>query len=403
MAKIFFSYARVNYDAYLKTFADDLKRLLRSRIGGSAEDLFFLDRDSLESGSEWPQEIREALRTCRIFLSIESPDYFLSEYCGKEWKAFRQRLGKPAPPLHIRIEWIPVPKWQLEALPKAVQDIQHTRAVLDRDFEHLVRADPGPPFQLALSKLVDLIMHAWGKAPLPPADEIPELSQIESAFRSPAQTGVPQTATAKGIKHVRFGIIAGAQEEIRDFREHADGYGSDPLDWKPFHPGDPRPIAPFAQGVVAKLNLTSHFLGLEGDLQKELAEAEMARNLVIFLVDPWALEMQQHEGLLRSYNDMHFLSSLLIPWPSDPQTQSFRARLVELMRLILAKTALREPESYREEIDSLERLETELVKAITTATAHIVVDQAKITRSVESPRKMAMPLLTGPAGATDAL
>lgn len=401
MATFFFSYARVNRDVYLDTFENDLKRLLRSRIGGSAEDLFFVDRESLEPGSEWPQKLREALRTCRVFLSIESPDYFLSEYCGKEWSAFRQRLGKLAPHLHIRIEWLPLPKQQFEALPKAVQAIQDTRAKVGKDFEHLTRAESEETYNKALSTLVDLIVDAWQKYLLPPADEIPELSQIESAFLSPGQVVVPQIK-APGVKHVRFGVVASGEEDVRGVREHTGSYGSDPLDWMPFHPDDSSPIGLFVQDVAVSQKLTSHFLGLDGDLQEELAEAEKARNLVIFLVDPWALEMQQYEELFRSYDRMHFLTcSLLIPWPNDPQTRSSREKLMDLVRAILAKTAIREPGSYREEIDSLDRLKSELVKAIINVTARIV-DLADVTRRVETRRKMALPLLTGPTGAQDA-
>jgi FxsC-like protein len=210
----------------------------------------------------------------------------------------------------------------------------------------------------------------------------------------------PQAKTT-GVKHVLFGVVAGTQEEIQGLREPIDSYGSLPKDWMPFHPEDSRPIGAFAQFVAGGQKLTSDLLGLEGDLQKELAEAETARNLVIFLVDPWALQMQQHEVLLRSYEGMHFLSSLLIPWPNDPQTRSSRETLADLVRATLAKTALREPGSYREEIDSIDRLESELIKAITNATAHIV-GQAEVTRRVESRRKIAMPHLPVPGGVQDA-
>lgn len=399
MAIFFFSYARANIDAYLETFEKDLKRLLRGRIGGSAEGLFFIDRETVEPGSEWPQQIAENLRTCQIFFSIESPDYFQSVYCGKEWSAFHQRLGKPALPLHIRIGWLPIPKRQLEALPQAVQDIQDTRTALGDNFEQLVRALPGEPYQTALTKLVDLVVSTWEGHSLPPTDDILELSEIESAFLSPGQAEVRQKKTA-GVRHVRFGVVAGAQEEVLSFREPSDSYGGVPVDWMPFHPENSWPIGPFAQGVAASQKLTSHFLGLDGSLKEELADAEKARNLVIFLVDPWALGMKQHEALFRSYEDMHFLScSLLIPWPTDPQTRSSRDKLVDLVRATLAKTALREPGSYREEIDSIDRLESELIKAITNATARIL-DLVEVTRRVEtvSGRKIAMPLLTGPAG-----
>lgn len=399
MATFFFSYARANLDVYLEAFEKDLRRLLRGRIGGSAEDLMFVDRETLEPGSEWPQQLAKDLRTCQVFLSIESPDYFQSVYCGKEWSAFHRRLGKPVLPLHIRIGWLPIPKRQRENLPQAVQDIQDTRAAVGDNFEQLVRAQPGGPYQAALNKLVELIVSVWEKHTLPAADQILDLSEIESAFSSLGQVEAPRKKTA-GVRHVRFGVVAAAQEEVRGFREPSDGYGSLPVDWMPFHPEDSWPIGPFAQGVAASQKLTSHFLSLDGDLQKELADAEKARNLVILLVDPWALGMKQHEALFRSYEDMHFLScSLLIPWPNDPQTRNSRDKLVDLVRTALAKTALREPGSYREEIDRIERLESELIKAITNATAHIV-DLMEVTRRVESGsgRKIALPLLTGPAG-----
>ena len=411
-ATFFFSYARYNQGAYLDKFVGELTSLLRNRAGRYEDDFVFFDR-GIEPGADWSAQIREALRTCQIFFSLESPAYFQREYCGKEWSAFRKRLEahshatqRAVPSLLIRIQWMPLLESQLKSIPQAVQKIQDTRGDLGdlyakKGFEHLLRLNLEREYQEALTRLVERVIDALEKHHLPPASEIPDLSEIESAFQCPEKPAAAGMASA-GVRHVLIGVIAGAWEEVRSFRQTHDSYGSEPEDWRPFHPTVTQRIGPIVQGVASDLDLTSIILQMDGTLPKKLHEAEGTRNLVVFLLDPWALRLDERRKHALAYDAKHCLNcSLLIPWPSDTQTRDHRAKLSDLVRAALARTSQREPGPYREEIDSLDRLKSELIKAITRATA-LVVEQGEVKRRAESNWAITMPLLSGPVGASDA-
>jgi FxsC-like protein len=407
----FFSYARHNQSPYLEVFTRDLATLLRGRTGRPDVDLVFIDRE-IEPGTDWTRQIREALRTCQVFFSLESPAYFQSEYCGKEWSVFRGRIDnharalENAPSLHFRLPWMPLSDGQLKSIPSPIQKLQDARSVLGdpytKDgFEYLIRRHLEPEYQEALTRLVDRVIEAMEKYPLPSAADIPDLGSVASAFALPQHLETGQNEVA-GVGHIRLGVIAAAAQELPGLRKNMSAYGSGAIDWKPFFPAVGQRIGAIAQRIAASQDLTSDFLKVDDTLAVSLTQAEQARNIVVFLVDPWALEISGYHKYIRSYDEKHCLNcSLLIPWPSDDETQDRKTKLFDRMRAALARTAQREPGSYREEIDSLDRLESELIKAITNATARMI-ELVEVTRRIESNWAITMPLLSGPAGGNDA-
>lgn len=83
----------------------------------------FKDGDSLEPGDKIDATATEAAASCRILLAFFSPNYFQSDSCREEWRAFKTRLtqeeqsradrgtgaGRPYPPKRlIPIEVIPL-------------------------------------------------------------------------------------------------------------------------------------------------------------------------------------------------------------------------------------------------------------------------------------------------------
>jgi hypothetical protein len=99
--EFFFSYTRGNNDDYLKQFFKDLSEDVRVRrglpektmVGGVLKDTVvgFFDQRDIELGATWEKTISDALQDSKVMVSIYSPGYFQSEYCGKEWEIFLQR------------------------------------------------------------------------------------------------------------------------------------------------------------------------------------------------------------------------------------------------------------------------------------------------------------------------
>src|SRR5687768_16360897 len=107
----FFSYTRANNDSYLKKFFNDLSQAIRDIRGEPQSTVVgFFDQRDLELGENWDAAIVDALQTSKVFVAMASPAYFKSEYCGKEWRLFSDRLATMAParpPLLKPVIWIP--------------------------------------------------------------------------------------------------------------------------------------------------------------------------------------------------------------------------------------------------------------------------------------------------------
>jgi hypothetical protein len=92
---IFVSYKREPIEKrlvtpWLRDVLDRIEFWLRQELGGRQIRTFF-DEDSIDVGTNWPNEIRDALVRARCLLAIWSPEYFQSAWCRSEWKSFLAR------------------------------------------------------------------------------------------------------------------------------------------------------------------------------------------------------------------------------------------------------------------------------------------------------------------------
>ncbi|HSG39758.1 MAG TPA: toll/interleukin-1 receptor domain-containing protein, partial [Thermoanaerobaculia bacterium] len=93
----FFSYSRDDADddtdKHLDRFFLDLCKEVRERLGLSRNHpVGFRDTRHIKTGDRWPETLSQALSTCQLLLPLYSRSFFNSEFCGKEWSAFRSRL-----------------------------------------------------------------------------------------------------------------------------------------------------------------------------------------------------------------------------------------------------------------------------------------------------------------------
>jgi hypothetical protein len=75
---------------WLRRVLDRVEYWVRLEMGGVPIRVFF-DEESIEVGSDWPDEIREALLSAKCLMPIWSPEYFQSTWCVAEWKSFVMR------------------------------------------------------------------------------------------------------------------------------------------------------------------------------------------------------------------------------------------------------------------------------------------------------------------------
>src|ERR1051326_3135241 len=57
----------------------------------------FVDRSDIEVGQTWPDALHDGLETSLAALSLYSPNYFNSPWCGKEFQVFLDRRNPHFP------------------------------------------------------------------------------------------------------------------------------------------------------------------------------------------------------------------------------------------------------------------------------------------------------------------
>jgi FxsC-like protein len=426
----FFSYARGSYDDYLQKFFDELSDRVRQRLGlPRGTPVGFLDKEDLELGSEWGPALARALQSTRVLVSLYSPAYFNSEFCGREWEFFRRRaelyaerarergVADAAPPPVIKpVIWLPLrpghqPPEPVARLQYYVGDAEEPHNKVGVQEMRRLRSSYRKDYTDFVNQLADQILDVHDLferegSDLPPLDPLPELPEMPSAFRE-ARPAPPPFGRRGGPKYVRFVFIAGDPNEFPQGsrqREIYLEYGRG--EWKPYYPDVERPIMSLAQTVAGELDIFSDELPFGPDLAREVREAEEARSLVIMFVDGWTAELlpPYRQALAALDRNSYINCSIFVPWNrKDPATAT---RCEELRRLLrtnifprwsrLADTS--EPIFFRDAIFSVDELREQLrdtLRRLQTQMAKEVVEQSRkedLPRRVQS--DMAKPVLS---------
>ncbi|MCF1594579.1 TIR-like protein FxsC [Streptomyces muensis] len=159
----------------------------------------FMDR-SVRAGAVWTSELSDAIATCRVFVPLYSPRYFVSPWCGKEWTAFTRRQARHPgdgarglPSGIVPALWSPVPDSQL---PLPVRDVQFMHPELGERYRTFglyglaklrsFRND----YQKAVLHLARRIVEV-GEGVVVERGERVDLSALPDAFAPPPAPGAP--------------------------------------------------------------------------------------------------------------------------------------------------------------------------------------------------------------------
>jgi hypothetical protein len=87
---VFFSYKRHELTAeWTRRVQEHLKLWLSEEMQRAIT--MFVDVETLEIGSRWPDKLQAAIKVSRCMVSVWSPLYFQSSWCVSEWKSFLER------------------------------------------------------------------------------------------------------------------------------------------------------------------------------------------------------------------------------------------------------------------------------------------------------------------------
>jgi FxsC-like protein len=412
MAYFFFSHARDDWDPFMEQFYEDLVKDLSGRGKIPAKDAGFRDQANVEPGETWPPAMSAALACCQTFVYVHSPWYFASEYCGKEWTIFRDRVRRYAkakklplngPQLMLPILWYR--PTDVSVLPEAVADIQYTHKdfgeIYSREgLQHVIKRkskyeseyydfveafstklrDVGKIWSLSLDPTlpdIESVASAW----------LPESVNQSQSAPTVGPTGAVPYRLPPGPGFALFYYIAGPPSDYAGLRAEACSYGKvGGPDWSPYYPPPPEEkIALIAQKAVNDMNIVSYHFPPDDLLADRIAEAQENNNIVVIVIDPWSLRLERYSKLLKDCDGRDFYNcAVLMAWNNkDPESN----REIEGLKLKIQKEVLKTkflnqaPNYFLEPIGSRDDLASALIQAVSGAHSKISkvlpVDPAK--------------------------
>ncbi|MEU9449681.1 TIR-like protein FxsC [Streptomyces sp. NPDC048277] len=332
MPYFFLSYAHVPRDGSDETDPDlwvhrlfrDLCVHIRNMTTVPAGSAGFMDR-TMRAGQIWSQELADSLTSCRVFVPLYSPRYFISPWCGREWTVFGQRQARYLRPDQLRDRsrisdlrgrptavvpavWAPVPEHRM---PECVQDLQYYGP------EHTERYKRFGLYGLAK---LSSFRSDYQKAVLLLAQRIVEVGEnivaergdpesLDSAHDAFAPRTAVRSATGRGL---RISVAAGSHARLPDGAGPAH-YGPTPLDWRPFHPAYPYPVGKLASEIAARLEFRPDVM----EFDHERAPAEGPE---VLLLDRRLLRDPEHRTRLGEFDARGAgATGVVVPWNgADP-------------------------------------------------------------------------------------
>ncbi|MGH8623848.1 MAG: TIR-like protein FxsC [Gammaproteobacteria bacterium] len=365
MLHFFLSCASGDADIYVQKFYEDLCDQIRLRAGLNIDqEVGFLYTQSIQLGDPWPQSLCEALSTSSCFLALCSPRYFLSEFCGKEWRFFSERLDeyenrtKIRAPAILPVKWLPV-----SSMHPAAEAIQYSDPRLGVDYnEHglweLIKLERHHDnYWKFVIELAKGIVETAKRHPIPQPGSAIRIADLRSMFLvdEAAQGLVELTETPEmrsideqvgdgepSSRYVHFVVVAGGRDEMMVFRSQLQFYGDDGQGWAPYWPTLPDPLGVYASRLAAERRFDSEVAGIDG-LSERIDAANRNNQIVILLIDMWAIRLDHHRAALENYDERDEPTiAAMIPFNNeDSETQRRFAVLGLALANVLHRNMIR--------------------------------------------------------------
>ena len=308
----FVSYARADtdYQPYrndMQRFIDDLSAKVAVKMGIPRVGVCFFDESSIETGTIWRSELADALKTTRVGVTLYSPSYFTSQWCGKEFQVFLNRAAAdPAAP-KSQIGIVPVLWMKCTTLPPSVQEIQYKHDAFPREYlevgvqQLLSLKVYSDHYQLSLEAIANGIVStaATGLAPV----QVVDLQNIPSAWdRSSAAD--PESHKEGAIAKTCFVFVS------------RQGW-----DWQPY-PERRKAIGAMAQQISGDLGLRYEEIVCDATLPKKLKETRISSVPTVLFGDPTSLLDGAYAQPMREYDELYLLNcGALVPWSEESKTR----------------------------------------------------------------------------------
>lgn len=422
MPYFFFSYACDNAqgkaDVYVSKFFEDLVFEIMQKAQPPVHgEVGFRDRDSIDTGDNVSQRLIEGLRTCKVFVPLYTPLYFTREACGREWHAFTERLVEHArqsarlhelPPLIMPVLWAPV-DLQTCGLPVSITSLKYTHDHLGQGYEFGQKYKNEGLLQLLqlndsdytkfVTRFAKRMREVCASHALKDAPAF-DWHRLPNAFKPVA--AAPIMPTPPGPRQVEFLIAAGSATHFADVPARQACYGDRPEDWRPYHPQFGKHIGPLVQVIAGGVDLTSLLVDVGPGLPDRLREAKKKQNVVVLIVDPWSLDVASIAKHLVDYDELDLWNcTAFVVWnENDAETQQKLPALKQKVTKTFENKTMpgHEKRAFRDDINSLKKLEADLAEALVQIQQRIV-QRGEVIRKAEGERDIAMSQVQGPGGA----
>jgi FxsC-like protein len=348
----FLSYARGDDDDSVQRFFHDLSKEVRAHAGLAAgEEVGFFDVHSLEVGASWSPRLVEALSRCQSFIALVSPRYLLSEPCGREWTIFADRVRRyerevgVSPSALLPLLWLPPPQ-----LPEAVAALQYHNDILPEAYSRtglrqLMRLQRNQDsYYDLIVELARQIVQTAAAHQVPSVGSAIDFKDVQSAFHTRA-TGRAVVPRQPGeAQHVQFVVAAPARgelsaEELAAIDRDSQYYGATSVEWAPYRPTLPVPIADYARTVAERRSFRAEVAGTAG-LAQRIGDARRGNQIVVLLVDVWSTMLNDYRQALAECNQLDQnseepITAIMVPLNfDDQQGQRHRRQLTDSLRAI---------------------------------------------------------------------
>ncbi|WBB68129.1 TIR-like protein FxsC [Micromonospora sp. WMMD812] len=388
MPLFFLSYAQDdNRSGQVQEFFGDLSEAVAGLAGVGWHEAGFIDGQML-LGTTWSHDLADALSTSSCLIALTSPRYVVSDYCGREFRVFADRVDEHERQFHLRppalvpIRWIPC-----DRLPSVIGQFQYrnfpTGSVYAQDglLTLKQRRRHQDEYQDFVDALARHIVHTARDHALPRPAQRPVLAKVTSAFGEPArsETGAGPAAAAPtpratSARHVYFVLAAGSSAELVGSRPGTEErYGAVSRDWRPYQPEVDAPIGSWA-GAIATTKSYGWTVEDAVDLAAVRDWARAHNQIVVLVVDVWSADLPRYQLSLVGYDrEVESIAPVLVPWTAaDDAAAGGNRRMWDTLARVLPHHVLRnDREVWRTEIPTSARFQEELEGVLVVAQGRI--------------------------------
>ena len=300
-------------DRWVCQLYDDLCEIILGLTNAHPRSVGFMDRQS-GPGARWPEDLAQALATCKVFVPLYSERYFGSEHCGREWFAFaRRELTHRAQGGRVSSAIVPA-LWadiDPDCLPEVAKSVHYDHS----DFGRRYRAEGfygliklkrfRKDYELAVHQLARRIVRVAKETKLGAA-QASDYQALQCAFGSPGSAATAGT-------QLQITVLALDTTSLPEGRT-GDYYGPTPRTWSPYRPDYSQPLVEYAKELAAYLGCQA-VVGTFDEHAEEWAVNGQPIPPGLCLVDAWATVSSDAQKKLRRFDELRQpWISVLVPW-----------------------------------------------------------------------------------------